>query len=882
MVPVHLILFLLAISVEGILAISPCNQTFTGNVTVSPGEIPTNVMNCTFNFSINPNSDTLMLVFSSLGCLSSGDNITISADSKIITTITSENDRVTVVSTSNFTVVTLLRGSGNKTLTFKLDYKKECTQEVDPSLGFLSSPKHLPLTKKIIKCTYNVISPEGQITLLGFTSFNFKSGSLNVNGINVTAGQNRTLPDDLLIPSNTAIILSLPSNENKTEEFISILSLVNDDCSNKTFSVYDNFIYTSSAGAVCHRMIDGPNGTLVVTVKSWQTDSLDILQFRDGLSQEDKPLISGSSVKDNIVLVSSGSKMSMHLEFKPTIKRRVEISFTSQASGGLVKVGSDITYISAMSGGKDGVFQCTLDAGKKVSLTNFNMSNNGTVEVYDGNIIIGNPVFTIKNTSLPIPVFMQTNQMTIVTKSVLSSYTFRATTGMAQDCDQFSQLALGSYAVKSLGPNDTFTCNLIILPMSKADYGGTIQLTSLDLCPGDKVTISEGITSLNAQKELVSFTYNSNYQFIPQLIFGADKGARIVTALSKCDKRQAGVVVAASYDMKTLSSVCGKQPQSPSGTVRSPYYPLRYPVNLECQWTFENKNNSFLYLTVDKLNITVGNSLKLTGDKTEFDFTADKTLGKDLIFSKSKDLILSLTSVSKDGTLVIPGEGFVINYEYLDCGGSRNANFSETFSGDKKDCRWIVSLPKTTQDSVNAISSVYIIKAKLKVSENYVPGSLTVYDGTNMTVNTLNLANLSSGKELTFLSRVDTIIIQYKNVTTKNFTLAVTITGYLCANFCQNGICMHDEWRCNNINDCGDNSDELHCSAPPPPSSTPSPQPKPAPKEDKGQVPGFWLAIMLIIGLIIGILLPFIIPAIFRRMRKRNYNRMTDMGNPEA
>ncbi|KAL3870591.1 hypothetical protein ACJMK2_038640, partial [Sinanodonta woodiana] len=713
---VHLILFLLAISVQGIMAMYPCNKIITdNNGTVLPEEIPSNVTNCTFSFNVT--SDNLMLVFSSLGSLFKGDSISIKAESKEITNITSGNDPVTVVSTSSITVVTFLRGLA-KNGTFKLDFKNACEQDVHPSSEYLVSPRYLPQTKKTIVCKYNVMNQEGQTTLLEFTNFTLNSSSLTVNGTNVTAG-NMQLPDDLLLPINTTITLSIPNTEKAVEGFSLILSSVSSDCSYRTFNMSNPFSYTKSSAAVCHLMIGGSKGTLLAAVNSWQTDISDQLLFRDGHSKEDSVLDTGSPVESGIIIVSSGSLMSVHLTFSSMSKERnVNISFTSQVYGGLVEAGDSIKYNSAESEGKDGVFQCIVDADKKISLTNFNMTNNGKVEVYQRNVITDTPLFTITNTSLPIPVFV-TNQVMIVAKYSSSNYTFTANTGEARDSDQFSQHGLGSYQVVSSGQNDSYTYNLIILPMPNRDsYRGTLQLTRPTLCPGDKVTIFEGITTITDLKKLVEFTSNITWPFIPQYIFAADKGAWITTVLSKCDGRKTGdVVFTASYDVKTLDFLCGKSPSNPIGTVTSPYYPLRYPLNLNCKWTFQNETDSFLYITVAKLDITDGNSLKLTGNISEFSFPADKTLGRDLIFNKSKELMLSFSTESKNETFFIPGDGFTINYNYLDCGGSFNADFNASLGGAKNDCRWIVSLPNSTKDN-----NTYIINATLRVTTNYVPG----------------------------------------------------------------------------------------------------------------------------------------------------------------
>ena len=59
------------------------------------------------------------------------------------------------------------------------------------------------------------------------------------------------------------------------------------------------------------------------------------------------------------------------------------------------------------------------------------------------------------------------------------------------------------------------------------------------------------------------------------------------------------------------------------------------------------------------------------------------------------------------------------------------------------------------------------------------------------------------------------------------------ITACNSSSLCDNGFCMHDNWRCDGLNQCGDWSDEKYCNGSQPIPTTPAP-PTPAPHAGGG------------------------------------------------
>ena len=70
------------------------------------------------------------------------------------------------------------------------------------------------------------------------------------------------------------------------------------------------------------------------------------------------------------------------------------------------------------------------------------------------------------------------------------------------------------------------------------------------------------------------------------------------------------------------------------------------------------------------------------------------------------------------------------------------------------------------------------------------------------------------------------------------------ITACNSSSLCDNGFCMHDNWRCDGLNQCGDWSDEKYCNGSQPIPTTPAP-PTPAPHAGGG---GFSGGISLFLG----------------------------------
>ncbi|XP_033099147.1 low-density lipoprotein receptor-related protein 12-like [Anneissia japonica] len=127
-------------------------------------------------------------------------------------------------------------------------------------------------------------------------------------------------------------------------------------------------------------------------------------------------------------------------------------------------------------------------------------------------------------------------------------------------------------------------------------------------------------------------------------------------------------------------------------------------------------------------------------------------------------------------------------------------------------CIWIVTVPKPKGSILPSIVVLNVNGTQLKgqTKSNYIE----IYDGPNVRSPLVNISTFKSEKT-TFESRSQNIVIKYVNGKNKGFPFQMSYSTHNCSSneLCNNGICLHESWRCDGIDQCGDNTDEQNCNS---------------------------------------------------------------------
>lgn len=68
-----------------------------------------------------------------------------------------------------------------------------------------------------------------------------------------------------------------------------------------------------------------------------------------------------------------------------------------------------------------------------------------------------------------------------------------------------------------------------------------------------------------------------------------------------------------------------------------------------------------------------------------------------------------------------------------------------------------------------------------------------------------------------YLDIIDVIYNIKSFTTTESLLFVLCVLGCNTSMQCQNKMCLHPDWRCNGIDECGDNTDERNCASVPVP-----------------------------------------------------------------
>ncbi|XP_062613995.1 cubilin-like [Saccostrea cucullata] len=622
----------------------------------------------------------------------------------------------------------------------------------------------------------------------------------------------------------------------------------------------------------CSWTIKSPNSTTIVL----QVTTLNLTDPRDSvIVLSDTALIASYTIldKNGDLLVSSGDSLDIETSYNSQNKspRNVTVTLTPQGSGGRYS-GSGEVKLNASSlpqnNSQSVYFQLIASPGQQVQilLNDSNLYPTTTVSFYDGlKPVPGNLLVKQGTTDQFFPVTSRTGSLLIVAENFKNQEFFSGSfNSIPSGCDKILTSPTSSFQIQRI--NIDTQCSIVTVPPNTGITAFRVQ--GLNLCKNETVTIYEGHSKYD--KRIATLT-NQSSQVTPLFYVRANKGFRMDIDSVYAECRNESVEPVTLTGMYTAEPDCGGTLTSTDGLISSPEYPNFYPLNSNCQWSLPVPENgsTLVYVTMDTANLTSDHSLRLqdgTG-QTLWEFSGSVLPETDAIISLNKSeselasLVFDSSSASGQGVGNV-STGFRANYRLLKCGGylsSSNGSLAIPEGIPKgESCIWIISLPKLGVDN-----STNIIQFTLSVPKMTSNSSIQVLDGGTARSKAFSVNSKSSKS---YLSRTNALWV--KMVAPAKLTLTYNTHSCSTKDQCKNGLCLHPEWRCDGVDDCGDMTDEENC-----PCSSPS---------VKQGLKTYLVVIIALMCLALGVVLTILIPAVYKRFRYPNYRHLQDLMEPSV
>ncbi|EEC18755.1 hypothetical protein IscW_ISCW023296 [Ixodes scapularis] len=507
------------------------------------------------------------------------------------------------------------------------------------------------------------------------------------------------------------------------------------------------------------------------------------------------------------------------------------------------------------------------------------------------------------------------NKMLIQSKGFKGTSAFPVNfTGILPGCHLTTLAASGFY---TLAGNCNSNCSWAVKPPSAKGAGKfTLTLDHLSLSTNDSLTVR----TLTAAKLLLVV----NGSAVPPVEMESEGGALLQVHRGACTRGN-GTLVSASVSPVLGGTMTPELSHNVPYYLKSPGFPNQYPLNSNRTWTFEGKGVGGLVLSFSSLDLRAGHSLYLTNaNQTQPHLTSRERAsvaraqlqlpglraGHSLYLTNANQTV-PLSGDKPPNDLALDSAKLTVRFASpITAGYESGYGFNATLlpvdvahmvdqekgivetpaypSPVKNDSVffWSISVPNPDK-SKSAVAIQFNISLgrmllqRCRTSQSELHSwFLTVYDGKNSFHSPI-FANLT-GKDL--LSKTDVILVKYVVPAMSSGTpLRINFTTYVCnlTDTCKStGICIHADWRCNGVNDCGDNSDELSCSYEPTPSPPPAPT-TPAPEPARAGVSAAAFAVTVLIALALGAAAALFIPVLVRRYRAYRYSRFSNVAVSE-
>lgn len=631
----------------------------------------------------------------------------------------------------------------------------------------------------------------------------------------------------------------------------------------------------------CRWVIRGPeNNVLGLDVLGFSlAGSQDLLVITDG-GRRDSPVVLQASQCDArqvTGLVSRTSSRYMWISLTVS-EYNTSDNFVAQATvsaeGGHYHDEAMNVHITEAS--KDSVYLLEVKPEKQILLSvKTSLKSSASVEVVSDFYLHGPVLQKFSAGTEAYPVASLTNRLMLQAKGFTKgdSFTFNFT-GVEPGCHSTTLDTRGFY---SLSNTCSAFCTWAINPSNSSGNKEkfTLTLNHLDLDKGDTVSIS----SLSQPHKPV-LLLNASFSSLTPVEMSSVNGAYVTITRNKCV--QANRTVASG----SLSGVLGSSfaPKLVPGvgySFRSPMFPNQYPLNSTRSWTFDGSGIGGFHLTFSSMDIAQGHTLNLTSGNQSVPL-GGSTLPADIILGNS---ILNAEFAAPVQQGYATGYGFdalltpldIVKVVEKESGHVETPSFPALLNSSKT-ILWSVYVPNEEPKKVS-VAVLFNILHLHKSTKS--PGTLTVYDGNS--VRSPVLGNVT-GENM--LSRTDTILVKFVTVggNESGSALQLNFTTYRCnvSDTCNNTkICIHEDWRCNGINDCGDNTDEVGCGYHPTPAPSPTTPSPPGPPSPSRGVSVAAFVITVLLALVIGAAGALFVPVLVRRYRAYRYSRFSNVAVSE-
>lgn len=811
------------------------------------------------------------------------ENDAVAGNNSIINPLSANNGSVTVVTKESHLVIKLMGKDKLYKRKFNVMFQSNVTQELEGSCSFditstdlyiLYSPIHAEgvVTKLSCQYTYNNNNHNGAIPSFIFDQFNFNgSNEFILHDSSLNDGLYTNVPPVNFFPGTKnsmkfTVHMTIPTNQ--TYELR--IHRVNIGCSgyeivsgskNPKHSV-PNMLNNGSIINECLWIFKSEsNKMLGIEFKDLHFEhALDIIAINDGASENSQPVLQVTTSNFNSTMSQPIRTTGQYIwiAFKPvTFASKISFEVSNHDNGGHFIGNGTIGIKSGVT--EDTVFQLEADPNQVVFLnfTSSKISPPGKLTIYDG--FDKSNVLATLHGEIWYPLLSKSSKMMIIATDFSSSNFDASFKGVSPGCLHMSSSTSGDYV---LSGNCNASCLWVIPP---EDHPGSVLLLDLQfvsLGPQDQIEIIQ-LDSAQTRIGVVS----ANTTHVPQLIIPANIGALVEVNRGPCQKEKADTIL---IGHSSYIPVCGKNLSLDSLAefqLMSPLYPDTYPVFANCRWKLSAPKENLIHIAFNALKLAPNHCVKIfhsSDNKT--DIFGGSELPDDLFLTGESVLEFDSSNCKtpKMSDTLRSSSGFLVNGTVANCGAVLSKTTKGEFSvpANKSLCIWKVSIPET-DNSANVVNIISYTVIKKDSGGNY---ELFVYDGASVRETVIRNNSLDTD----IWSRTSNLIFIYKRIDEKkpSSILSVKYSTISCNETmqCDNKICLHPDWRCNGINECGDFSDERNCAS------------VPIPPENKiigYSSLAFWLTVMILFatGIILGVTGPFC----YQKYRNGQYRRFGDI-----